>query len=115
MESIISLKEFDFELSAIISMADDGGSTGRLREEMGASAVGDIRQCLVKSSTKPDAAELFSYRFEGGELDGHSLGNLFLAAAEQQTGSIEKGIGAKQDLRVEAAIVPVPMINRIFA
>ncbi len=96
------------ELTAIVSMADDGGSTGRLRTELGVSAVGDIRQCLIKSSTDHKLAELFDHRFEGGKLDGHSLGNLFLASGELRTGSIEESIEiARQALGGEATILPV--------
>ncbi len=95
------------KLCGVLSMADDGGSTGRLRKELGVSAVGDIRQCLVALSAKPDIARLFAYRFDRGNLSGHSLGNLFLAAGELQTGSIEKSIeAAKKPLGVSVDIVP---------
>lgn len=87
-----SLADSGLELTGIFSMADDGGSTGRLRKELGVSAVGDIRQCLTMLATNKEVAELFSYRFEAGELSGHSLGNLILSAGELQTGSIEKSI-----------------------
>lgn len=101
------LKDSGFHLSAIVSMADDGGSTGKLREELGVSAMGDIRQCLVRTATRQEMAELFSCRFEGGKLDGHSLGNLFLASGELETGSAVKSIGlAKQALGVKADIIP---------
>lgn len=102
-----SLSGSGVELSAILSMADDGGSTGRLRVELGSSAVGDIRQCLAALSTKPDIAELFSYRFESGSLKGHSLGNLFLAAGEKRTGSLEKSIEiARKTLGVVDSVIP---------
>lgn len=103
-----SLADSGFDLCALVSMADDGGSTGRLRKELGVSAVGDIRQCLARLSTIPEAAELFSYRFEGGELDGHSLGNLFLANGERVSGSLIKSIEmAKKMLGVSTDILPV--------
>lgn len=96
-----------YKLSAILSMADDGGSTGKLRDEMGASAVGDIRQCLVALSSNPKAAELFSYRFEADNLKGHSLGNLILSAGELENGDIEHGIDiAKRLLGVDEDILP---------
>lgn len=95
------------KLSGVLSMADDGGSTGRLRKELGVSAVGDIRQCLVSLATNTEVAKLFSYRFEAGGLNGHSLGNLVLSAGELQTGSIEKSIEtAKKALGVSADIIP---------
>ncbi len=102
-----SLAGSGFNLSGVLSMADDGGSTGRLRKELGVSAAGDIRQCLVTLAADPEAAKLFSYRFESGELKGHSLGNLFLSAGELQTGSIEKSIDlSKKALGVNANILP---------
>lgn len=102
-----SLSEPGFHLSGVLSMADDGGSTGRLRKELGVSAVGDIRQCLVTLAANKEVAELFSYRFKDGELSGHSLGNLILSAGELQSGSIEKSIGiAKKALGVKTDIIP---------
>lgn len=79
-------------LTGILSMADDGGSTGRLRNDLGVPALGDIRQCLASLSSRPDIAALFSYRLEKGSLKGHSLGNLILAAEELQEGDLEKSI-----------------------
>lgn len=101
-----SLKDYDFTLSAILSMADDGGSTGKLRKELGTSAVGDIRQCLVALSADPELAKLFAYRFSSGELSGHSLGNLILSAGELESGSISKSIEiAKKALGINADII----------
>ena len=76
------LKQKTSNISAIVTVADDGGSSGRLREEMDIIAPGDLRNCLVALADKDTALEqLFQYRFGGeGELSGHSLGNLFLAA-----------------------------------
>lgn len=88
---ISSLKD-DFDVSALVSMADDGGSTGRLREEQNVSAVGDIRQCLVAFSDSESSKNLFSYRFDNGELEGHSFGNIFLTTIEKATGSLYKAI-----------------------
>ncbi|MBI5357653.1 YvcK family protein [Candidatus Saccharibacteria bacterium] len=107
-----ALKDYDFDLSGIISMADNGGSTGRLRDELGVSAVGDIRQSLARLTDSEELRELFSYRFSGGELDGHSLGNLFLAAGQLMSGSIEESINiAKEALGVKVNIVPVTDSN----
>ena len=77
------LKEHTANLTAIVSVADDGGSTGRLREELGIPAVGDIRNCLVAlAETEPAMGELLQYRFglEEGSLSGHAVGNLLIAA-----------------------------------
>jgi uncharacterized cofD-like protein len=105
---ISSLKD-DFEVAAIVSMADDGGSTGRLRKELGTSAVGDIRQCLVALADSEYSKKLFSHRFSQGELEGHSFGNLFLASIEKATGSLYKAIEqAKNILEIKTGkVVPV--------
>lgn len=104
---LASLADTGMELGAVLTMADDGGSTGRLREQLGVSAIGDIRQCLAALSPEPDLADLFSYRFVDGELSGHSVGNLILAAAELRSGSISRGIAvAKKILGIKAEIVP---------
>jgi uncharacterized cofD-like protein len=82
------------EVSAIVTVSDNGGSTGRLRDGMGMPAVGDLRNCLVALSD-PDspAAALFQHRFSSaGELDGHALGNLIVAALYQKTGSLLRAI-----------------------
>jgi uncharacterized cofD-like protein len=75
------------DLAAIVTVTDDGGSSGRLRKEMGALPPGDLRNCLVALSDAPEVLrELFQYRFEHGELEGHSMGNLFIAALAEVTG-----------------------------
>ena len=76
------LKEHPCNLTAIVSVADDGGSSGRLRDELGIPPPGDIRQCLVAlADAEPQMTQLFQYRFTRGEgLEGHSFGNLFIAA-----------------------------------
>ena len=81
--------------SAIVSMADDGGSTGRLRRELGLLPPGDVRNCLtaLAAPEKHDLARLIDYRFEEGEgIAGHSLGNLMLAAATDEMGSFESAV-----------------------
>ncbi|HEX5797052.1 MAG TPA: gluconeogenesis factor YvcK family protein [Candidatus Saccharimonadales bacterium] len=104
---LTALKDSGRHLSAILSMTDDGGSTGRLKKELGTSAAGDIRQCLVALADNPEVAKLFGYRFESGELSGHSLGNLFLAAGELQHKDIEQSIEiAKKALKVGADVIP---------
>jgi uncharacterized cofD-like protein len=106
------LRDRDVDLSAVISMADDGGSTGRLRRELGASAVGDIRNCLAALCDSAELSELFSYRFAKGELEGHALGNLFLAAGELTFGNIQESIDyAREALGVKAKIYPATLDN----
>lgn len=104
---LASLSKTGHTLSGVLAMADDGGSTGRLRQQSGFSAVGDIRQCLVRLATKPELSEIFAHRFEGGKLDGHSLGNLFLVSGEAQSGNIEDSINiAREALGITAKIIP---------
>ncbi len=77
------IKDLDVDLKAIVTVADDGGSTGRLRELYNIPAVGDIRNVLVSMSDNKNLSELFAYRFKGDEdtdVMGHCLGNLILAA-----------------------------------
>ncbi|MCB1110497.1 MAG: YvcK family protein, partial [Chlamydiia bacterium] len=87
------LKKHHVDLSAIVSMADDGGSTGILRDELGVLPPGDVRQCLVAlSDSSRMMRSLMNYRFENGGLGGHSLGNLILSALEKVTGSFERAV-----------------------
>lgn len=87
------LKKYTSNLTAIVTVADDGGSSGRLRKELGILPPGDIRNCLVALAEKEDLMEkLFSYRFETGTLDGHSLGNLFIAGLAGMFGDFQQGI-----------------------
>ncbi len=76
------------QLSAIVTVADSGGSTGRLRMDYGIPAPGDIRNCIVALSESEELLkELFQYRFEEGELKGHAFGNIFLTALTKVTGN----------------------------
>jgi len=103
------LKKYPIELSAIVSMADDGGSTGVLRDELGVLPPGDVRQCLVALSQSSEMLRaLMNYRFEGGGLSGHSFGNLFLSALEKVTGSFSLGVAeAAKILNVKSEVIPV--------
>ena len=76
------LKEYTSNLTAIVTVADDGGSSGRLRQEFGVVAPGDIRQCVAAlAEAEPLMSRLFQYRFQEGDgLEGHSFGNLFIVA-----------------------------------
>ncbi len=103
------LKKYPVELSAIVSMADDGGSTGVLRDELGVLPPGDVRQCLVALSESSDKMrELMNYRFSEGGLAGHSFGNLLLSALEKINGSFGAGIEeAMKILNVFGEVIPV--------
>lgn len=103
------LKEYPIELSAIVSMADDGGSTGQLRDELGVLPPGDVRQCLVAlSDSSAKLRELMSYRFTDGSLEGHSFGNLLLSALEKIEGGFLAGVKEAADiLNVRGEVVPV--------
>lgn len=88
------LKLMTSDLHAVVNVADDGGSSGVLREDLGMLPPGDIRACiLAMSNTPPLMEKLFGYRFDRGRFDGQSFGNLMIAALVEITGSIEKAIG----------------------
>ncbi len=90
------LKSYTAHLTAIVTSADDGGSTGRLRAGFNIQPPGDVRNCLVAlSEAEPLLEQLFQYRFEeGGDLSGHAFGNLFLTAMERTTGDFQTAITA---------------------
>lgn len=96
-------------ISAIVCVTDNGGSSGRLRAEFDIPAVGDLRNCLVALAGRPSPlAEVFQHRFQSNErLDGHSLGNLIVAALCQTTGSLRKAAEiAGQFLHVRGRVLP---------
>lgn len=103
------LKNYPINISAIVSMADDGGSTGILRDELGVLPPGDVRQCLVAlSNSSENLRELMNYRFEEGGLKGHSFGNLFLSALEKIEKSFSAGVAeATKILNVSGEVIPV--------
>src|SRR5882672_1286210 len=103
------IKNYDVDISAIVSMADDGGSTGILRDELGVLPPGDVRQCLVALSNSSNMMRsLMSYRFENGGLGGHSFGNLLLSALEKVTGSFEKAVEeVGKILYIKGKVIPV--------
>jgi uncharacterized cofD-like protein len=103
------LKKYQLDLTAIVSMADDGGSTGILRDELGVLPPGDVRQCLVAlSNSSRLMRSLMNYRFENGGLGGHSFGNLLLSALEKVTGSFEKAVEeAGKILYIKGKVIPV--------
>ncbi len=108
-----SLKNSSHNLSAILTMADDGGSTGMLREDFGILPPGDVRRALVALSHSDNKilSELFNYRFqEGRGLAGHSFGNLFLAALERMTGDFSQAIAeAGKILNIKGRVIPVTL------
>ncbi|MBI2057555.1 MAG: YvcK family protein [Candidatus Yanofskybacteria bacterium] len=108
-----ALKSFDFNLSAIVSMCDDGGSTGKLRDDYGVLPPGDIRRSLVAlSSASRSLRKLFDFRFKGGDLDGHNLGNLFLTALEKTEGTFYQAVDtASEILNVKGRVIPVTLNN----
>lgn len=103
------LKKYPVDISAVVSMVDDGGSTGVLRDELGVLPPGDVRQCLVAlSESSKELRNLMNYRFEKGALKGHSFGNLFISALERIDGKFSKGIEtASKILNVKGEVVPV--------
>ncbi|AET70849.1 conserved hypothetical protein, cofD-related protein [Desulfosporosinus orientis DSM 765] len=87
------LKQYTCNLTAIVTVSDDGGSSGKLRNELGIQPPGDVRNCMVAlAETEEIMDTLFSYRFESGALKGHSLGNLLLAGLTDTFGDFQKGI-----------------------
>jgi len=87
--SLRALRTLSGSVAAIVSVADDGGSSGRLREQLGVVAPGDLRKCLVAlSDPKSSLARAFEHRFEAGDLEGHPLGNLMIVGMAQSMGGI---------------------------
>jgi uncharacterized cofD-like protein len=104
------LKENTYSLTAIVTVADDGGSSGRLRQSLGILPPGDIRNCLAAlSNDEAMLTQLFQYRFANGSsgLDGHSFGNLFITALSEITGSFEEAIAESgRVLSVSGRVLP---------
>jgi uncharacterized cofD-like protein len=102
------LKEHTDKLTAVVTVADDGGSSGRFRKEFGMLPPGDIRNCLAAlSDGGPVLEKLFQHRFEEGDLKGHPFGNIFLAAMTQVTGDFEQAVReANRVLNVRGRVLP---------
>lgn len=102
------IKALTEDVVAIVTVADDGGSSGRLRKDYDMLPPGDIRNCLVAlSSAEPLLADLFSYRFEDSLLRGHAFGNLFLAVLTRLTGDFRQAIDrARTILGVKGRVLP---------
>jgi uncharacterized cofD-like protein len=102
------------QLTAVVSVADDGGSSGRLREILNVVALGDLRKCLVALAAEDSALALaFEHRFDEGELAGHALGNLILAGLVDATGDLVSGVQAAADLLGAAGDVLPATVERV--
>jgi uncharacterized cofD-like protein len=115
---LAALKQYPVHLTAVVSMADDGGSTGLLRDQYGVLPPGDVRRALVALSESSETMrDLFNYRFKGGGLQEHNFGNLFLAALEKVTGSFSSALAeASHILNVSGEVAPVTFDDiRLFA
>lgn len=106
------LKDYSSNITAIVTVADDGGSSGRLRREMGILPPGDLRNCVAALAAEEKLlTELFQYRFNAGDgLSGHSFGNLFLTAMTEITGDLEKAVAASSKvLAVRGRVIPATL------
>ena len=103
------LKRYSSSITAIVTVTDDGGSSGRLRRDLGIQPPGDIRNCLTALAREEQLlTQLFRYRFASGQgLEGHSLGNLFLSALATITGDLESAVAASSRvLNIQGQVVP---------
>lgn len=105
------LKKYPIDLAAIVTMMDSGGSTGRLRDQLGVLPPGDLRQCLVALSEAPELwRKLFLYRFENGDLGGHNFGNIFLSALEKVTLNYDEVVDtASYVLKTKGKVFPITL------
>ncbi len=111
------LKQYPLDITAIVTVCDDGKSTGILREEFNIPAVGDIRRVLVAlSETEPLVMDLFNYRFNtSSDLDGHTVGNLLLTAASEIRGNLSDGIEAlSKVMNLKGKVVPLTEDNVVL-
>jgi len=111
------LKKYPFDITAVVAVSDDGGSSGKLRNELGVLPPGDIRNCLVSLSEEESImAKLFQYRFpKKGSLSNHSFGNLFITALSEVSGGFDKAIANASDvLAIKGRVLPVSLENVIL-
>lgn len=106
--SLRALKLISEDVTGVVSVADDGGSTGRLRALLNVAAVGDLRKCLVAlADPENPLTASFEHRFSVGELSGHAVGNLLLVGLLDATGNLEESVAALAQLMgVKGTIVP---------
>jgi uncharacterized cofD-like protein len=118
--SLQAVRQYAGEITAIVSVADDGGSSGRLREAFGIGAPGDLRRCLV-ALAEPDSvwARVFDHRFETGELEGHAVGNLVIAGLASALGDFNVALDeAGRLLGAVGRVLPatsVPVVLKALA
>ena len=108
------LKAYDVDITAVVTVSDDGGSSGKLRKELGVLPPGDIRNCLVALAEEENLiTKLFQYRFpKKGGLSNHSFGNLFLTALTSVSGGFDKAIlNASDVLAIKGRVLPVSLDN----
>lgn len=108
------LKQFPIDIVSVVTVSDDGKSTGRLREEFNTPAVGDIRRVLISlSETEPLVEKLFNYRFDtDSDLNGHAVGNLLLTATTNMTGNLSEGISSlSKVLNLKGKVLPLTEDN----
>ena len=107
------LKTYTKDITAIVTVADDGGGSGMLREDLGMLPPGDIRNCILAlANTEPTMQQLLNYRFTEGSLAGQSFGNLFLAAMNGISGSFDEAVHRMGDvLAITGKVLPVTNQN----
>ena len=107
------LKQFTSNITAVVTAFDSGGSSGRLRDELGVLPPGDIRNCLVALSTEELLMKkLFQYRFSNGSLKGHSFGNLFITAMSEVSGEFSKAVEKSSEiLAIRGKVLPSSIEN----
>jgi len=107
--ALSGLKQYDVDLGVVVNMMDSGGSTGRLRVQLGVLPPGDIRQCFVALSEAPDLwRRLFLYRFETGDFEGHNFGNIFLSALEKVSDNYEEVLAtAEFVMKTKGKVLPI--------
>jgi uncharacterized cofD-like protein len=114
---LLGLKEYTDKITAIVTVGDDGGSSGRLRQEFNVLPPGDVRNCIAAlAEADEEMRRLFQYRFEEGSgLEGHSFGNLFIVALSAITGSFEEAVRAtSRILAVRGQILPMTPTNVVL-
>jgi uncharacterized cofD-like protein len=105
--TLAAARTFAVELAAVVTVADDGGSSGRLTRELGIPPPGDIRNCLVALARDEDLAALYQHRFESGALTGHTAGNLLIAALTEMRGNFASAVAeAGKLLRCAGKVYP---------
>jgi uncharacterized cofD-like protein len=110
------IKHHTSNIAAVVTVSDDGGSSGRIRKEMGLLPPGDIRNCLVALAEDESLlSELFTYRFSEGTLDGHNFGNLFLAALTNMAGDFDKAVKLSgRILAIQGKVLPATLSSTVL-